>query len=95
VREAQESLDAVRKPWYLMTAPFVGVWSSAMALALFIGAIAMPTSSRIGKWWMIGCFVLGGIIWFKNAQYRDKTWRRLIELEAPVLHRKINEKTDT
>jgi hypothetical protein len=53
-------------------------------------SFALSGLRQIGKWWNIAFLVAVVVLHYLNQRYRDKAWRRLIELEAPELHRKIN-----
>jgi hypothetical protein len=83
--EARASLDAVRKPWYSwqtssLSIPLVVVW---------LGGLFLPSSLLPVKWWNTTFLVVTFVVLFLNQYYRDKAWRRLIELEAPELHRRL------
>jgi len=84
--EALARINAVRKPWRSWQSTSL---QTAM-LALFLVSFFIP-GSVVPKNWRRGIFLVCSMALLTiNYYIREKAWRRLVEIEAPELHRKLN-----
>lgn len=83
--DARASLAAVRTPWYRWQAPALQL----PAVVFFVGSFFMPNTLIPEKWSRAVLLIVGLALWVLNDCRRERIWRRLIELEAPELYRRI------
>ena len=84
--DIRASIAAIRTPWHRWQTSFLQTASVAVMVCWYF----VPSSFIPDKWSRGGFAVVLLVLWTLNQYYRDKAWRRLIELEAPELHRKIS-----
>lgn len=85
MREARECLDAVRRPWYVIQSSLVR-YGLSTAYSLGIISVCFP---KYGTWPTFLCLASFPVLLVYEVHLRDRTWRRLVEVEAPDLHRKV------
>jgi hypothetical protein len=83
--DAGASLAALRTPWHKWQTPSLQL----AAAAAVVGSFLMPSSLAAEKWSRATLLVVMLVLWVLNDYYRERAWRRFIELEAPELHRKL------
>lgn len=84
-RASDARLSAVRQPWYSWQAPFL----HTAIVVLVTCAFFTPSFVTREVWWRVGWVVAVSILLMVNQYLRERAWRKLVEFEAPALHRKL------
>ena len=91
VRESRQALERVKRPWYSINHPLSPIlWSALVPFVMFVPRSVLPSAVGI-----LIYFLLLIVIVCLGLRAKDQAWRRLIEIEAPELHRKISEKDES
>lgn len=86
-RVLSESLEIVRKPWFLTWTPSASIiMSAALGCAFLAVMVHLPVG--VGYAILVAAAV---VACFMNQRSRDKAWKRLSEAQAPELGRRVGE----